>query len=111
MSEQPTEAKPLKLHHRAMQVIPGWMEAWSVKIPCADLRSMPYCPPAKDVLPDLDRRFKAAFQQDEQIRDDLLAACEEVNNYLNDSDEPGEHTVRIARNIVAAIARAKGDTE
>ena len=70
MSEQPT-AKHLKLHHKAMQVIPEWMGKWGIKAPKAELWNDPYFPPAKDLLSALDRRFKAAFQEDEAVRADL----------------------------------------
>ena len=58
-----------------MQVIPEWMGKWGIKAPKAELWNDPYFPPAKDLLGDLDRRFKAAFQEDEAVRADLLAAC------------------------------------
>ena len=78
MSEQPT-AKRLKLHHKAMQVFPKWVDDLSITLTmkgCFNVNQRASA--VVSALRELDARFKAAFQEDEQVHADLLAALEAV---------------------------------
>lgn len=100
MTEQPktNKATRLKLHHKAMQVIPEWMDEWAIVPP------VPRNTQGVAALNNLNTRLKAALNDDEQIRADLLATCEACERFM----ETGEDgfTVEMLRD---AIAKAKGD--
>lgn len=115
MTERPkTIEATLKLHHKAMQVIPEWMEEWGVRIPKAEMWNDPYCPQAKEVLCDLHTRLQAAFQEDEAVRADLLAACEAIGVDIRAAIADGASGTivlpsRRGLKLLAAIAKAKGE--
>lgn len=115
MSEQP-KAKRLKLHQKAMQVIPEWMNDWELRYPpnkvCPGPLSL-----AVSSLRNLDTRLETAFQEDEQIRADLLAACEAVVTLFEpraglsyEIDNAFRQTVSrdpVLQRVRAAIAKAR----
>ncbi len=110
MTEQPktSETKRLKLHHKAMQVIPEWINDWELRHPPNKVAPGLLHSLSVSSLRNLDQRLKATFQQDEQIRADLLAACEAA---LLQHDNKGITCFGLGPTVVAdlraAIAKAK----
>ena len=88
-----TEAKYLKLHHKAMLVVTDWLELHE----CALGRGPTVSD--GDTLASLDRLLEMRFEDDEVVGADLLAACEAVVKF----EGRGLEMCR------AAIAQYKGD--
>lgn len=105
----------LKLHQKAMQVIPKWMDSWEVVPP------VPRSTMGTAAFHNLHERLFRAFQPDEQIRADLLAACEAVERLFeprpglpHDIDKTFRETVSrdpVLKEVRAAVAKAKGETD
>ncbi len=98
-SEQPNAApgKRIPPWARALLVISKWMDSWEVVPP------VPRNTVGVAALRNLHDQLFVALQEDEQIRADLLAACEEFSNAIPDYYAM-THMVLKAR---AAIAKAK----
>ena len=103
MSEQPT-AKRLKPWQRAMQVIPEWMEDWEIEQP------LPSNTRGLAAFNELHARLKTAFQEDEAVRADLLAACEEAHRAILEQHPapPRDSALHAARmTLFEAIVKAQ----
>jgi hypothetical protein len=113
MTEQPIEAKPTPT--RAIQAVSSWLVDWEIVVPRVGHEG------TAAALSNLERRFKAAFREDQAIAADLLAALSNLVLWLEASDmhrtpaggvgpyrrQGTEYQqVTAAR---AAIRRAKGD--
>lgn len=63
-------SKPLKLHQKAMQIIPEWMGRWGLKLPTSDYRTRVHGAGNAAALRDLDYRLKAVFAEEEKVQDE-----------------------------------------
>ncbi len=109
MTEQPSEAKHLKLHRKAMQVFPKWVDDLSISLTmkgCFNVNQRASA--VVSALRELDARFKAAFQEDEQVRANLLAACEAALIEIDAAVASGEVvSSSLRRRLEVAIVNAK----
>jgi hypothetical protein len=103
MTEQPkpTEASDRSLHIKAVKLVHKWMNNWEV------IPAVPVNPTSVAAFHDLFDRFFKMFQQDEQIRADLLAACEALMQLRDSCFGPDEPGVPEWVTLRAAIAKAK----
>lgn len=95
------EVKPSMLHHKAMLVVTDWMAVFEGASGRGPVVS------DMDAIENLDCQLKEAFQQDEQIRADLLAVLEWLIQYYHGECNPSESALPKWDAARAVVARVK----